>query len=428
MQSLLRKLPQGMLVSFFLQGTIAGLSFLSTLLVARYTGDEGFGIYSLVFTWLSLLGLVATWGGDDILLKEFSSTKEEKRQLFARLWAWTFRNVLLLSLFCSLGFLGLIAYIPSFGLLEYIDYFLLGLPVLALYAFLLLGQAALRGRSFWFDGQVAEKLLQPLAFILAMLFWIFWQGQLSNRSLILARSFSFALAALLLLFLLYRRLPWLSWRPTLQKQRAWAEASRAFVANTILFALSTRLDILFLGYWQIEAASIGHYNLGLKIAELSMIPFLALSTVALPRFSRYYKEGRMGDLQSYYKQINRLSLLTGGGALLFLALTAPYLLMLYGKSFDASYPYFLLFLFPKLLYFFLGPMNVLLLMTGQTKALNRALFFNMLLAFLAYPLALQFLGLWGAALVAAATSLLFSLQMALLLRRQLGISAGIYFR
>ncbi len=59
--------------SFILQIGLSALTFLSSVLLARLGGDEGFGIYSLVFSWLLILQVAANMGLDDLCSKSYLS-------------------------------------------------------------------------------------------------------------------------------------------------------------------------------------------------------------------------------------------------------------------------------------------------------------------------------------------------------------------
>ena len=423
LKRLLSRLPAGVITSLSMQGSIALLTFLSTWQIARYGGDKGFGLYSLVFAWLSLLGLAATWGCDDLLIQRFAQ-KDQAPATLARLWTWALKRVVLAALGLSAVFLLWLAWLPSGALGQYFWYFVLGLPVLPASALLLLGQAALRGRAYWWESQVGEKLAQPLIFILLLpLLGSFLV--LDDAWLIASRSLSFVLPLGLLAWLLYRRLPWLSGEREAEAQPDWPQEAKAYLANTLLFALSTRLDLLYMGFWGLDEAIVGHYNLGLKISELCMIPFVALGAVAMPRFATYYREGELTKLQQFYRQITRLGFGSGLALIALMLAFGPWLLALYGKSFDAAYGYLQIMVGGKALYFFLGPMNLLLLMTAQTKRLNHLIFFNILLALGLYPLSLWQGGAYGAAWVNLGLSLLLYLQMAWLVWRALRFRPGI---
>jgi len=56
--------------SFVLRAISIGLGFLSTVLLARLLGAEGYGIYSYVFAWVMLLSILAQAGLPDLVVRE----------------------------------------------------------------------------------------------------------------------------------------------------------------------------------------------------------------------------------------------------------------------------------------------------------------------------------------------------------------------
>ena len=64
--------------SLLLQGAISVLTFSTVLFIARVTGDKGFGVYTTVFTWISIISVAATLGLDDLILKMFPVYNEHK--------------------------------------------------------------------------------------------------------------------------------------------------------------------------------------------------------------------------------------------------------------------------------------------------------------------------------------------------------------
>ncbi len=64
--------------SILLQGAIAVLTFCTALFIARVTGDKGFGVYTTVFTWVSIISVAATLGLDDLVLKKLPVYRDNK--------------------------------------------------------------------------------------------------------------------------------------------------------------------------------------------------------------------------------------------------------------------------------------------------------------------------------------------------------------
>ncbi len=65
--------------SILMQGAIALLTFGTALFIARVTGEEGFGVYTTVFTWVAIVSVAATLGLDDLALKQLPVYQENQQ-------------------------------------------------------------------------------------------------------------------------------------------------------------------------------------------------------------------------------------------------------------------------------------------------------------------------------------------------------------
>ena len=108
-------LLRGSFWSFVLQLGLSLLTFLTSLIIAWTTGDQGFGIYSLVFTWISLWSMIALFGLDDLLLRQIPIyTSQNDIAAQEHLFQWI-NKVLIISNLVTLGFFAIAIYfLPTF--------------------------------------------------------------------------------------------------------------------------------------------------------------------------------------------------------------------------------------------------------------------------------------------------------------------------
>lgn len=350
--------------SIVMQGAIALLTFGTALFIARVTGEQGFGVYTTVFTWIAIVSVGATLGLDDLALKQLPVYQEKKQPaLIHGLLRWSNFWGLVTGVGAALLLLLLASSTSINGLSNYLEYYQWAVWVIPLFVIMHVNQASLRALGWLGKGQVAEKVVQPFSFLVALLlFWIWYGQDLSDKQAVIARLCSFVVTAIIALYLL-----WKVWKPyqnvTPQQERTiWRTSSRYFAFTSLLYIINTRIDIVLLSFYQVPEAEIAYYNAALKLSDMALIPFAVLYTVTAPMFSKLYAAGRMEDLQEFYTKTTRLAFLIIAAILLVLVLGGDLFLGLFGDSFVQGYPILLILCVVKLLHVFVGPANYLVMM------------------------------------------------------------------
>src|SRR5262249_15839568 len=121
------------------------LVFASNWWLVRSTDTTAYGIYVHVFNWVSILGVLATGGRDDLVLAElpkYIAAGEGSRvvRLVRSANAWVFG----LTLLIGGAFIGLISLIPLSSLSEHRNLFLIAVAAVYFSAFLTLNQVILQ--------------------------------------------------------------------------------------------------------------------------------------------------------------------------------------------------------------------------------------------------------------------------------------------
>jgi O-antigen/teichoic acid export membrane protein len=367
--------------SVLMQGAIALLTFGTALFIARVTGERGFGVYTTVFTWVAIVSVGATLGLDDLALKQLPIYQENKQPALIRgLLRWSNSWGLLAGVGAALLLLLLAAKSNINGLSNYWEYYLWAVWVVPLFVLMHINQASLRALGFMGWGQIAEKVVQPLAFfVLLLIFWGVYGAALSDKEAVVARTGSFVVTVLVALYLLYK--VWKPYRQTnsQQERRLWWGSSRYFAFTSLLYIINTRIDIVLLSFYNVSEAEIAYYNAALKLSDMALIPFAVLYTVTAPMFSKLYAAGRLDDLQAFYTKTTRLSFLVIAAILLVLVLGGQWFLAWFGESFVQGYPILLILCGVKLLHVFVGPANYLVMMIDLEKEATWILLASVLL-------------------------------------------------
>lgn len=350
--------------SILMQGAIALLTFGTALFIARVTGEEGFGVYTTVFTWIAIVSVGATLGLDDLALKQLPIYQERQQPaLIHGLLRWSNIAGMLTGVGAALLLL-VLAYTTTInGLSNYLEYYQWAVWVIPLFVLMHINQASLRALGLLGRGQIAEKIVQPLSFFVILLFfWIIYGQELSDKQAVIARVGSFIITALVAFYLL--RQVWQPYQnvPPQQQNKTWRRRSYYFAFTSLLYIVNTRIDIVLLSFYEVSEVEIAYYNAALKLSDIALIPFAVLYTVTAPMFSKLYVAGHLDALQEFYTKTTRLSFVVITVILLTLILGGHWFLALFGKGFVQGYPILLILCGVKFLHVFVGPANYLVMM------------------------------------------------------------------
>jgi O-antigen/teichoic acid export membrane protein len=356
--------------TFLLQIALTALTFFTSLLVAWTTNDTGFGVYSAVFTWLMLFSLVALAGTDDLLMRQIPiSSPAQIRDIlhFSQRRVWFATALVALLLIFLIEIVGL----SSFR--QYRLGYYLGLVSIPAFAFMYQQQSALRAFRLMTAGQIGEKVVQPVLFILAFLAFYAFVPQISDTEAIASRSFSLVVAAILAAFLLrkkVRKMP-IDATDATDKEVSlasdWARSCRYFMLTTLLYAVSTRVDVAMLDLYQTPSAEIAHYNAAARFADILAMPFMLTATIGAPLFAKLYKDSDKRKLQVFFRQITLASFALTAIGCIIIFFFGDFFLAWFGDNFKNGYTMLLILAAGKLIHAFVGPVGYLLMMANYEK-------------------------------------------------------------
>jgi O-antigen/teichoic acid export membrane protein len=409
--------------SIVLQGSIALLTFFTALFIARVTGDTGFGIYTTVFTWISIISVGATLGLDDLLLKQLPIYHEHKNASKIRgILSWSNWMGLSFGLLCTIVLLLLANFSGIETLNRYADYFFWAGWVIPLFVLMHINQAALRGLHLFGWGQFAEKFVQPFSFFLVLLlFYGIHNYELTDEYAILARTISFLITAIVALFLLFKFTSVYKIEKASYEIKYWWGSCRYFAITSLLYIINTRIDIVFLSFYQIPEAEIGYYNAALKLSDMALIPFAVLYTVTAPMFSTLYAKNKLEELQVFFTKTTRLACLIITIILLVLVLGGEWFLALFGENFKRGYSILLILCVTKFVHVFVGPVNYLLMMVNLEKEATLVLLASVLLTMGLHTIWIPLYGIEGAGYATLVGLLLFEVLVSWLAYKKAGI-------
>ncbi|MEA2620540.1 MAG: hypothetical protein QOC97_1313 [Chloroflexota bacterium] len=383
------------------------LSFVASLVLARWLGAAEFGIYSLTSSWVLVIGTASVFGLDNTIVSQLPIMAASKSWAELRgLLRWA-NAVTLVASAALVGLAFLIRSLMVRGgepLLPPI-WLLAGL-LLPLIGLLRVQQATLRGLHRAALGLVPESILVPIviAGFVAIAAGTGWLAPTADHAL-LALASATGTALLIAAVLVLRATP--AAARTVEPRyahRAWLVTSGRMFMLGSLTALNGRIGILMLGVIATPEV-VGPFAVALRGASFVSLALNVTVLAMAPTIARTYGAGQMGKLQALARQMSLVALIGGVPIAIALFVWGRSFLLLFGPGFEGAAAALGILVLGEVVNVAAGPVATLLVMTGHERdaviglAVGSAL--NGGLCLILIP----GLGINGAA-VAAATSLI----------------------
>lgn len=416
--------------SFGLKVTNTGFVFLTTVLLARLLGAEGYGIYSFAYALIFLLGIPAQSGLPNLILRETARGMAKKQpDLVKGAWTWSRQIVFYFSIIIIVG-LGPILIWWQGGLNDIkgatLAWSLLLIPFIALGN---LSGAVLRGFQNIVAGLLSEFFIRPGVYLLMILgVWLIYSEWITPpRAMlmfVLASFFAFVFGA------------WLLWKNTPKSVsginarvdlKGWLVSSALFAFLAGFYMLNSQLGTIILGVFQ-NPASVGTFRVAVQVSQLASFGLDAINQVVAPRFASLYARGEKEKLQRLVTASTRMILISNVIlTLLFVMMGREFFKIVFGAEFISAYFPLLILLIGQMFNSFTGSVGFLLNMTGHEydtmQGMAMAAGFNIGLSLLWTPR-------WGIFGVAIATSISMIVWNSFLwwkVRQKLGINSLAFY-
>ena len=346
------------------------LFFVINILLARYLGVKGYGFYTFLLAWVSVLSVIATAGWDGLLVREITKYQSGKKWGLLKGLLGRSNRVVLISSFTLLTLVLAGSYfLPFFHEVhlpkEVLAISLLLLPFLA---FANLRQAALRGLNKVVTGQIPEKIIFPFCLLfLIVIIWYQSKYQFSVFSVLvlnlIAIVISFSVGSLQLWYHT-KKLNGLD--PPQYEQKLWLKSALFFLLLSGMGMLDSQIDIVMLGSIK-STAEVGIYNAAKKISLIISFILYAVNIVLSPLFSRLYYEKDFKLLQNVFTFSARITSVIALSLFILIFIFGNDVLVLFGKEFIAGKTTLLILSAGQLFNIFAGSVGILLVMTGYER-------------------------------------------------------------
>jgi len=376
-------------------GLVTGYVF--SIIVARALGAESWGIYSICFAIITISSIFARSGFDTTIMRlnaEYSAFKEEQKLI--SLSKLVFKFTLLISILITIT-----VYLSS----DFIAINIFSKPrltnsiqlvslAIAPYSLSLIIGSALKGLKqipkAAFIEHVAKFAFMLIIFLIGILLF-----ELSVESIVQIIVISAWMMFLISMFWYWdviRRMNYLNsaefdWKPIFKI------ASSLILASSVLY-IKGWIDTISIGILMTEKDA-GIYNIAQKLANLTVIPLVTISTIAAPKFAENILNKI--ELKHVLRKSIKLIILISTPILLVIILLRGPLLTAFGHEFLIAETALVIVAFAAFINGIFGSFGFLLQMTGHHLAYQNSVILLILISVVLNISLVPLYGLIGAA-------------------------------
>ncbi|KAB2810274.1 flippase [Phaeocystidibacter luteus] len=398
----------GLVLLFKILGALSG--YLFTILVFRWAGSDGYGVFEMGFTALMIITVVSRLGLESAIVKYVSAYVVEKNfGKVVRLYLLSASVVLSVSLvFAAILYFSADSLANFFGSSE-LDLAFIGMAyIIPQFALLQLNAETLRGLKRMTDFSLLQN---GSLMILAVVFFYIYKGDPAT-GWDAVRAFGYGVDILLILsfFMIFRR------RATdLNKAKSdqvdFGSVFRTAIPMLIsgsLFLVMSWTDTLMVGYFMSDA-DVGLYRFVFKMATLITFSQFAINSIAAPMISGFSAKSDVKGLRSIIHQIAWINLLLSLPVFIIFVLFPTWVLETAGDG-DVQGGVLTLQVLAigQVVNALCGPVMYTLNMSGYEKVSQRIMLWTALLNFVANLILIPEMGILGAAIATSASMVLWN--------------------
>ena len=419
--SLRRRLTQNAAGSFGLRIASVGLAFITSVLLARLFGPEGYGVYAYALAWILVLQIPAGLGMKSLLVREVASYHARSEWgLMSGLLRWANRAVFVVSIGIALIAAVIVWFLGGENNSQMLAVFGLALISLPWLSLTIVRQSTLQGLHRVVFGQFPETFIQPAVFIILLGgAYLVFKDNLSVTGAMGIRVLSIGVAFFVGAELLRRNLP-----QTIQKVspdyqiKIWARSILPFMLISCMYVINNRTDALMLGAMQGPEA-VGLYVVASRGAELISFILLAVNQAIGPAIAKLYVEGDIRRLQNLITKSSRVIFLISLPIALGLILFGHWFLLLFGSEFAEGRAALTFLSIGQLVNAGMGSVGYLLNMTGHERDTAIGIGASAMLNIILNALLIPKFGLEGAASATAVSTILWNILLMVFVYKRL---------
>lgn len=421
--SLETKLARGAIGSFGLKISFTGFAFLVSLILARTLGAAQYGVYAYILAWVNVLCIGVLAGLENVIIREVATGQARSAWGVVRgLLRWSNRVVLALAVT-----IGLVAALAATGIARQVNWphlpaFLIALILLPLMSLTRIRQSAMQGLQNVIAGQFPEAVIQPTIFIgLIAASHFVWRWTLSARSAFALYAIAAAVALVFGAAVLQFNLPPAAKQATPEyKPRQWIKGALPLLLVSGVSVLNAQVAIVLLGAIK-GSQTVGVYAITGRISDLIQFGLISVNLALAPVAARLWAQRDLPRLQLVVTKSIRAALIFTLAAGTILVVFGERLLSVFGPEFPAGQPALVLLVIGQTVNVAMGPVALLLVMTGHERVLAISTCACGVLNIVLNVVLVPFWGLVGTAMSLAISLSVWNILLAVWIKRRLGI-------
>jgi O-antigen/teichoic acid export membrane protein len=399
------------------------LAFITTLILAKTLGVSGYGAYSYILSIVALLSIPSVMGMDRLLIRDVARYRTEGQWgLIRGLIRWTNSMVMVISITILLLAWSITALFFKGNSNLNLSAFWIALMLIPLNGLIRLRQTALQGLQKVIAGQMPELLIQPALLIIFLLaVFVFMKYPAVVHTSILLNVISSSLVFFAGIYLLKKNLP-----PEIKnaavhyRKSEWLRTIMPFFAIAVVQIINQRANIVMLGSIEGPHAA-GIYAVAERLADLITFILVATNTAIAPVIASLYASNEKQRLQRMVKKIVRVLFLTALPVVITFIVFGKWILLLFGRGFTDGYPVLVILSAGQFVNVSMGPVGLLLTMTGNEAHALRGLALSAGLNVILNLLLIPSLGAMGSALAGAMSLITWNVVLAVMVYKRIGI-------
>lgn len=422
-----RRLMRGSIVALGVYITGAGLTYGAQLAIARLVGAQAFGIYAYVLAWCTVLAYVAALGFDVSMLRLVPAYGAQGRlDLLRGVARYAHRRVAAVGAVLAMGGMGLALLLRTPENAALTTTFVLGLPLVPVWALLWMKGSMVRGFGGVADALVPDRIVRDGTLLLLTVGAVLLLGEHLGAPGAMAMTLTGSLAGLLLVsWALRRRTPAaLATVPRADDAATWRRIAAPLVMMSVAEAMQNRVGVLILG-WVGETRDAGIYALAFTLAMAVMLPRTAINALFAPMIAEIHARDDRSAMQFLVTRSALWTLLSGLAVALPLAALAGPILTHFGAGFASGRLALQILLFGQVFAAAAGPQQFLMTMTGHERAGAVLIVGSVVVNTAAAWLLIGPFGIAGAAAATAGAMVLWNVAMGVFVARRLRLIPGV---
>ncbi len=399
------------------------------VVLARILGADEFGIYTYVFSIITLISLPAQFGLPQLMVRYIPKYEVEGE------WA-KIKGILNASnvfvILASILVIGISLALVQTGLLDVssdkLNTFYWGLALVPAIALTSLKGATLRGFRHIILGLFPDNFIRHCAFVVALLVFSFIAKEWVTAETAMALNFlSVSLAFLIGAYWVSNKMPQQSKRiaPT-YRLKEWGIVAVPLLLNGGMYLVNSKIDIILLG-WYKNAEQVGIYEIGWRGASLVSFGLIALNGMLAPYISQLYHKNKIQKLQKIITISVVLNTLIALGVFCTYYLFGDYILStVFGEEFTQGYTVLLILGGAHLVNVISGPSGIILNMTGYEKTVLWGLILSAIINIVFNFILIPEYGMEGAAIASLISYFIWNTFLVLMTLKKVEINSSLF--